>query len=312
MKNIINFILKQISTRQDLVLIVFMFVFILMFIVPVPPAVMDVLIAMNMSLTLLVLVTSTYLKGPADLSTFPALDPVHHRVSPLHYGSQRAPDPRRRACGRNYPDLRQFRRRRQCDDRHHRLLHHRHRAVHRGREGCGAHRRSRRALHARRAARQADEHRLRFAQRRHHQGRSEARRSRLEKESSFFGAMDGALRFVKGDAIANFVVIFVNLVGGLLVGMLTKGMSFHQAIHTFSILTVGEGLVSQIPAMFIAISAGIVATRVVDGRVAPSRRRYRAASFRRNRARFMSRRSFSALSACCQVSHISFSSFWRR
>jgi type III secretion protein V len=91
---------------------------------------------------------------------------------------------------------------------------------------------------------------------------AKARRSRLERESAFFGAMDGALRFVKGDAIANFIVIFVNLIGGLLVGMLSRGMGFTQAIHTFSILTVGEGLVSQIPAMFIAISAGIVATRV--------------------------------------------------
>jgi len=84
----------------------------------------------------------------------------------------------------------------------------------------------------------------------------------LEKESQFFGAMDGAMRFVKGDAIAGFVVIFVNLLGGILVGMATRGMGFSEASRTYSLLTVGEGLVSQIPAMLVAIAAGIVATRV--------------------------------------------------
>ncbi len=94
--------------------------------------------------------------------------------------------------------------------------------------------------------------------------KKEARRRRfvLDKESQFFGAMDGAMRFVKGDAIAALVVVFVNLFGGLLIGVMQKGMRFGEAIHVYSILSIGDGLVAQIPSMFIAISAGIVVTRV--------------------------------------------------
>ncbi|KQT60026.1 MULTISPECIES: flagellar biosynthesis protein FlhA [unclassified Aureimonas] len=89
------------------------------------------------------------------------------------------------------------------------------------------------------------------------------RRFLLEKESQFFGAMDGAMRFVKGDAIATLGIAFVNLVGGLAVGMVQHGLAFGQALHVYSLLTVGEGLVSQIPAMLTSVSAGVVVTRVV-------------------------------------------------
>ncbi|WP_338664503.1 type III secretion system export apparatus subunit SctV [Pararoseomonas sp. SCSIO 73927] len=91
------------------------------------------------------------------------------------------------------------------------------------------------------------------------------RRSALERESQLFGAMDGAMKFVKGDAIAGLVIIVVNLIGGLAVGTTQHGMSLGQAAHTFSILTVGDGLVSQIPALFVSITAGIVVTRVAGG-----------------------------------------------
>jgi type III secretion protein V len=93
---------------------------------------------------------------------------------------------------------------------------------------------------------------------------AKTKRRVLEKESQFFGAMDGAMRFVKGDAIAGLIIIFVNLLGGLLIGMFQKGMTFSQAAVKFSILSIGDGLVSQIPAMFIAIAAGAVVTRVVN------------------------------------------------
>jgi type III secretion protein V len=88
------------------------------------------------------------------------------------------------------------------------------------------------------------------------------RRFDLEKESQFFGAMDGAMRFVKGDAIASLIVVFVNLLGGIAIGTLQKGMSFGEAAHLYSLLTVGDGLVAQIPAMFMAVAAGTVVTRV--------------------------------------------------
>ena len=93
---------------------------------------------------------------------------------------------------------------------------------------------------------------------------NEARRRRglVEKESQLYGAMDGAMKFVKGDAIAGLIVIAVNLLGGIAVGVLQHDLSFGEALHTYSILTIGDGLVGQIPALFIAITAGIIVTRV--------------------------------------------------
>lgn len=88
------------------------------------------------------------------------------------------------------------------------------------------------------------------------------RRSRLERESQMFGAMDGAMKFVKGDAIAGLVILSVNLLGGMLIGMLERGMSFGDAAHTYSLLTVGDGLIAQIPALLISVAAGTVVTRV--------------------------------------------------
>jgi type III secretion protein V len=88
------------------------------------------------------------------------------------------------------------------------------------------------------------------------------RRSRLERESQMFGAMDGAMKFVKGDAIAGLVILAVNLLGGMLIGMLERGMPFGDAVHTYSLLTVGDGLIAQIPALLISVAAGTVVTRV--------------------------------------------------
>lgn len=89
-----------------------------------------------------------------------------------------------------------------------------------------------------------------------------AKRTRLEKESQLYGSMDGAMKFVKGDAIAGLVIIFVNILGGITVGMMQQGMSAGEAAEIYSILTIGDGLVSQIPALFISITAGIIVTRV--------------------------------------------------
>jgi type III secretion protein V len=87
------------------------------------------------------------------------------------------------------------------------------------------------------------------------------KREDLRKESQLFGAMDGAMKFVQGDAIAGIIIIFVNIIGGLYLG-LSRGMEIGSAAQTYTILTVGDGLVSQIPALLISICAGIVVTRV--------------------------------------------------
>jgi type III secretion protein V len=97
---------------------------------------------------------------------------------------------------------------------------------------------------------------------------TEARRRRdaLSRESAFYGAMDGAMKFVKGDAIAGIVITLINIIGGLIIGVAMRNMEPMRAVQTYSILTIGNGLVSQIPALLISISAGMVVTRVASER----------------------------------------------
>jgi type III secretion protein V len=88
-----------------------------------------------------------------------------------------------------------------------------------------------------------------------------ARRRELVQESQFFGAMDGAMKFVKGDAIAGMIIVVVNLLGGMAIGALVLDMPLLQAVQKYSVLSIGDGLVTQIPALFIAMAAGVVVTR---------------------------------------------------
>ena len=89
------------------------------------------------------------------------------------------------------------------------------------------------------------------------------RRETIAKEADFYGAMDGASKFVKGDAIAAVLIVMINLLGGLAVGVFQQGMGFSEAVQHFSLLTVGEGLVNQIPALLISTATGIIVTRSV-------------------------------------------------
>ncbi|MBF8246969.1 MAG: FHIPEP family type III secretion protein [Rickettsia sp.] len=88
-----------------------------------------------------------------------------------------------------------------------------------------------------------------------------AARKNLNNESSFYGAMDGANKFVRGDAIAGLIITFINLIGGMIVGIIQRNLSFSSAITTYSILTIGDGLVSQIPSLLISLSAGLLVTK---------------------------------------------------
>ncbi len=94
-----------------------------------------------------------------------------------------------------------------------------------------------------------------------------ARRAEIADEADFYGAMDGASKFVKGDAIAGIVITVINLVGGFVVGTMQRGMSLGEAASTFSLLTVGDGLASQIPALLISIASGLIVTRTSGGDV---------------------------------------------
>ncbi len=87
------------------------------------------------------------------------------------------------------------------------------------------------------------------------------RRKEIDETSEFYGNMDGASKFVRGDAVAALVITFINLVGGFAIGVIQMHLSVSDAIHTYSILSIGDGLVSQIPALLLSISAGIIVTR---------------------------------------------------
>ena len=90
------------------------------------------------------------------------------------------------------------------------------------------------------------------------------RRDGLARESQFYGAMDGAMKFVKGDAIAGIIIVLINIIAGLIIGVMQLGMEIGEAVQVYSVLTIGSGLVSQIPALLISISAGLVTTRVAS------------------------------------------------
>ncbi|QSF42923.1 flagellar biosynthesis protein FlhA [Paenibacillus tianjinensis] len=90
------------------------------------------------------------------------------------------------------------------------------------------------------------------------------RRRNVEREADFFGAMDGASKFVKGDAIASIIILLINLIGGFIIGMTVHGSSFQDALSTYSVLTIGDGLVSQIPALLISTASGLIVTRAAS------------------------------------------------
>lgn len=91
------------------------------------------------------------------------------------------------------------------------------------------------------------------------------RRQEMQTESRFYGALDGAMKFVKGDAIAGIIIAMINITGGFAIGLLVEDLEVHQAISKYTLLTIGDGLVSQLPALLSALAAGIVVTRVSRG-----------------------------------------------
>jgi flagellar biosynthesis protein FlhA len=98
------------------------------------------------------------------------------------------------------------------------------------------------------------------------QDEARLRRKTIEREANFYGSMDGASRFVKGDAIAGIMIILINIIGGLTIGISQNGLSWSEALSTYTLLTVGDGIVTQIPALVIATGTGIIVTRAAtDG-----------------------------------------------
>ncbi|OPY07374.1 MAG: Flagellar biosynthesis protein FlhA [Syntrophaceae bacterium PtaB.Bin038] len=93
------------------------------------------------------------------------------------------------------------------------------------------------------------------------EGEARRRRGEIEREADFYGAMDGASKFVRGDAIAGVVIIFINVVGGLIIGVLQQGMDITDAARNYTLLTIGDGLVTQVPALIVSTAAGMLVTR---------------------------------------------------
>jgi flagellar biosynthesis protein FlhA len=93
------------------------------------------------------------------------------------------------------------------------------------------------------------------------QAEAQRRRKNIEKEAAFYGSMDGASKFVKGDAIAGILIMLINIVGGIVIGVLQNGMPWADALRTYTLLTIGDGIVTQVPALVIAVGTGIIVTR---------------------------------------------------
>ena len=254
--------LSRLGSRQDLMLVVLMVMTIIMMILPLPTLVIDTLLATNMALTVLLLMVGIYLRDPVDFSTLPSVILIStvFRLS-LSISTTRLILVQADA-GKIVSTFGEF------------VISGnlivglvvfliitivQFVVITKGSERVAevSARFTLDALPGRQMSIDAD---LRNGD--IDQAEAKRRRQLLQKESQLYGAMDGAMKFVKGDAIAGLVIIAVNLLGGVMVGTLQHGMSMGEALQVYSLLTVGDGLVAQIPALFMSITAGTIVTRV--------------------------------------------------
>ena len=227
---------------------------------------LDLLFTFNIALSVMILLVAMFTRKPLDFAAFPAvllfatllrlsLNVASTRVVLLH--GHTGPDAAGKvieasvtswwaATSRSGSSC--------CDPDHHQL--------HRHHQGRGPYRRSRRALHldampGKQMAIDADLNAGLI-------GEDEARKRRAEvsQESDFFGSMDGASKFVRGDAIAGLLIMAINIIGGLIVGVAQHDMSMSDSARVYTLLTIGDGLVAQIPALVISTAAGVVVSRV--------------------------------------------------
>ncbi|ARJ70461.1 type III secretion system export apparatus subunit SctV [Paracoccus contaminans] len=254
--------LRQVAGRQDLALIVLLVLIVFMIILPLPTWLLDVMIGTNMALSVLILIVSVYLAQPTTFSTLPAVL-LFATLFRLAIGISTTRMILLQADAGKIVEtfgkfvlggslvvgivvfliitIVQFI------------------VITKGAERVAevSARFSLDALPGRQMSIDSD---MRAGE----IDMAEARRRReaLQLESEFYGSMDGAMKFVKGDAIAGLIIIAVNILGGLGVGVGQKGMAFGEALHRYSVLTVGDGMVSQIPALLMAIASGVVITRI--------------------------------------------------
>ena len=248
----------------DVVVVVAVVVIVLMMLIPIPPALLDVLLSTNITLALLVLMLTMHVQEPLQFSVFPslllvltlyrlALNVSSTRLILLHgYAGRIIEAFGQFVVGGNYVVgfvvflilvVIQFI------------------VITRGAERVAevAARFTLDAMPGKQMSIDAD---LNAGLINEHEAR--ARRQAIEREADFYGAMDGASKFVKGDAIAAVVITLINILGGLAVGMLQRGLELGEALQRYTLLTVGDGLVSQIPALLVSTASGIIITRAAS------------------------------------------------
>jgi flagellar biosynthesis protein FlhA len=262
--------LKGLTNNSDLSVAVGLLLILSVMIVPIPPILLDLLLALTLSLAIMILLVSVYSKKPLDFSTFPSVLLVMtlFRLS-LNVASTRnillrGSSDRTAAAGEIIRSFGEF--------------------VVEGNyvvgiivfiilviinfmvitKGAGrvaevAARFTLDAMPGKQMAIDADLNAGLI-----NDSEAKQRRKEVAEEADFYGSMDGASKFVRGDAIAGILITVVNIIGGIIVGVAQNGMEISQATEVFTLLTVGDGLVSQIPALIISTAAGIIATRNTD------------------------------------------------
>ena len=255
-------LLRRIGERKDIMLAVLLLAIVFMMVLPLPPVALDILIAINMTISVVLLMMAVYINSPLQFSAFPAvllittLFRLALSVSTTRMILLQADAGQIVYTFGNFVvggnlvvgivifliiTIVQF------------LV------ITKGSERV-AEVSARFSLDAMPGKQMSIDGDMRAGVIDVHEARE--RRSVIEKESQMFGSMDGAMKFVKGDAIAGLIIIFVNILGGVTIGVTQKGLSAADALQLYSILTVGDGMVSQVPALLIAIMAGIIVTRV--------------------------------------------------
>lgn len=259
-------VLKVVQGRQDLILIGLLMITIMVMIVPLPTWLIDILIAANISLTVLIMVVAVYLRKPDDFTTFPAIILIATAFRLAISISTTRMILSQADAGAIVDTFGDF--------------------VTRGSVIVGlvifliittvqfivvtkgservAEVAARFTLDGLPGRQMSIDSELRSGD--ITPAQAQLKRAQLEKENQFFGAMDGAMKFVKGDAIAGLVVVAINLIGGITIGMVSQGLSAGDAVNVYSRLTVGDGLISQIPALIVAMVAGTIVTRVTSGK----------------------------------------------
>ncbi|ANT67516.1 SctV family type III secretion system export apparatus subunit AscV [Aeromonas hydrophila] len=255
-------LLRRIGERKDIMLAVLLLAIVFMMVLPLPPVALDILIAINMTISVVLLMMAVYINSPLQFSAFPAvllittLFRLALSVSTTRMILLQADAGQIVYTFGNFVvggnlvvgivifliiTIVQF------------LV------ITKGSERV-AEVSARFSLDAMPGKQMSIDGDMRAGVIDVHEARE--RRGVIEKESQMFGSMDGAMKFVKGDAIAGLIIIFVNILGGVTIGVTQKGLSAADALQLYSILTVGDGMVSQVPALLIAITAGIIVTRV--------------------------------------------------